>query len=393
MRQQTPAFFKLLTLISLLGCMQTANAHGDEDHSHPSSASASASASASVAISPNAVNSAQRLTDGSLFIPKLVQRQWGVRTVMTEIQDRALSVELNGKVVNDPNAGGRVQAGQPGRIEAGPKGLPVLGQRVTKGQILAYLRPLPASLERGTQQALLVDLDAQLSLAESNLKRVEKLADALPRIRIEEARVEVDGLKKRRAAVANSLASTEALVAPVSGVIGSSAVLAGQVVDTKEILFELQDPERLAVEALAYDPVQAAGLIQGSRASAALGNQELALEFLGAGSQLREQALPLLFRVLPSPQRAGKPTLALGQPLKIIAKTNATSKGASLPQAALVRNTNGDVVVWVHTEAERFVTRQVRYQALDAQNVLITSGLNKGERVVSMGASLLAQVR
>lgn len=372
---------------ALLGlASQSAIAHGDEDHGQ--SADSSPKPGAAHPSPENA--SAQRLADGSLFVPKSVQRQLGLRTVVADVKELAASLEFNGKVVTDPNAGGRVQAGQPGRIEAGPKGLPVLGQRVVKGQVLAYLRPLSASIERGNQQALLVDLEAQMVLAESNLRRVELLAGALPRIKIEEARIEVDALKKRRAAVGNSLQTLEALLAPVSGVIGVSNVLAGQVVDTKDILFELLDPERMAVEALAYDPAQAATLAPGARASAALGGVTLELQFVGAGGQMREQALPLLFRVL---KGRAQTTLALGQPLKVIARTSATSKGAAVPQSALVRNNNGDVVVWLHTEAERFVARKVGFQALDANHALITSGLGGGERVLSSGAGLLAQVR
>ena len=34
------------------------------------------------------------------------------------------SVELNGKVLMDPNAGGKVQPLNAGRIEPGPRGLP-----------------------------------------------------------------------------------------------------------------------------------------------------------------------------------------------------------------------------------------------------------------------------
>ena len=104
-------------------------AHGDEDHSQdnkPAAAAASSTATPGVMGAPSA---AQRLPDGSLFIPKEVQRQLGIRTVLTDVKDLAATIELNGRVMADANAGGRVQAAQAGRIEAGPKGLPVLGQR------------------------------------------------------------------------------------------------------------------------------------------------------------------------------------------------------------------------------------------------------------------------
>ena len=51
------------------------------------------------------------------------------------------------------------------------------------------------------------------------------------------------------------------------------------------------------------------------------------------------------------------------------------------------------VAVWVHTGAEKFERRTVRAQALSADSTAVTSGIAAGERVVTQGASLLAQVR
>ena len=70
------------------------------------------------------MNGPQRLPDGSVFLPKSAQRQLVIRTIKAEIADLPKSIELNGKVSMDPNAGGKVQAINAGRVEAGPKGLP-----------------------------------------------------------------------------------------------------------------------------------------------------------------------------------------------------------------------------------------------------------------------------
>ncbi len=49
--------------------------------------------------------------------------------------------------------------------------------------------------------------------------------------------------------------------------------------------------------------------------------------------------------------------------------------------------------MWLHTAPERFTPRVVRARPLDARSVLVTEGLQAGDRVVTQGASLLAQVR
>jgi cobalt-zinc-cadmium efflux system membrane fusion protein len=65
----------------------------------------------------------------------------------------------------------------------------------------------------------------------------------------------------------------------------------------------------------------------------------------------------------------------------------------AVPRSALVRGSNGVDLVLEKTAAERFMPRQVRVEPLDADNVLVTSGLEAGKRIVTQGAELLSHVR
>jgi hypothetical protein len=69
------------------------------------------------------------------------------------------------------------------------------------------------------------------------------------------------------------------------------------------------------------------------------------------------------------------------------------TEGLAVPRASVVQGSNGQSIVYEHTAPERFEARQVRVSALDAQRLLIVSGLNAGGRVVTQGAELLNQVR
>ena len=399
--------FTLLCTVAALQLSQHAFAHGDEDHSKKPAASSSAKANAKLSTSHSKsqvdASKAQRLSDGSLFVPKTVQRQLSITTVLSEISELPSSIELNGKVLADPNAGGHVQATQAGRIEAASSGIPNLGQRVVKGQVLAYLRPVMSSLDRGNGQSLLADIDSQLAIAEAKVRRYALAEAAFPRATIEAAQFELDALKKRKQAIAASLVKTETLIAPVSGVISVANAVTGQVVDAKETLFEIIDPTRLMVEALAYDPILTNDIAdanaswqyqqspQNSQANASNTTNAISLSFIGGGQQMREQAIPLLFRV--QNKQAKQATLAVGQSLKVIIQTKKKIEGVAVPQAAVVKLPAGEFGVWVHTEAERFVLRKVKAHALDAQRLSITDGVKDNERIVITGASLLAQVR
>ncbi|MBK7766362.1 MAG: HlyD family efflux transporter periplasmic adaptor subunit [Sulfuritalea sp.] len=372
-----------LVVAMMFGVTTVALAHGDEDHSQDKAAKPTPTAAGAT---PGASGMLQRLADGSLFVPKPVQRQLEIRTRAAHIGDLAATVELNGKVIPDPNTSGRVQASFAGSVMPGPKGMPVPGRRVAKGEVLAYLRPVSGAIERGNQRSQLAELEAQLAIADGRVRRFEQLEGAVPQKEIEAARIERDALQKRRAFVGASINAAEPLLAPAAGVISASHhLVAGQIVDAREVLFEIVDPARLAVEALAYDPGIAATLVS---ASALVEQTALELKFVGAGRQLREQALPLLFQIVTI-----NPAVAVGQPVKVIVRTAQGIKGAAIPRSALTKVGAGETAIWVHAGAERFVVRRVRHQSLDAANVAIVDGLHDGDRVVVEGAGLLSQVR
>ena len=379
----------LVAATALAFVANSALAHGDEDHSLDAkkpAGTAPTSAASGTSSTPGTPAALQRLADGSLFVPKSVQRQLGVRTQPVRIGDLAATVELNGKVIADPNSGGRVQASVAGSVMPGPKGMPTAGRKVVKGELLAWLRPVASAIELGNQRAQLAELEAQLAIADGRVKRVEQLEGAVPQKEIDSARIERDALQKRRAFVSASIDSAERLLAPGAGVISASHhLVAGQIVDAREVLFEIVDPERLAVEARAYDAGIGASLIS---ASALAEQTALKLDYVGGGRQLREQALPLLFRIV-----SANSMVAVGQPVKVMVRTAHEIKGAAMPRSALTKVGAGETAVWVHTEAERFVARKVRIQALDATNVAIIDGLHERDRVVIVGAGLLSQVR
>jgi membrane fusion protein, heavy metal efflux system len=331
-----------------------------------------------------AVSGLARLPDGSVNVPKLAQRRMGVRTLMVKEGEHARTVQLNGRAAIDPNAGGRVQAPFAGQIAPGPKGLPVLGQRVAKGQVLARLRPIGDAIERGNQAAELAGLRANRTLLEQRLKRLESLEGVVPAKEVEAARAELAANAGRERAVAKSIGGVENLVAPSSGIIASAAVLNGQMVDMRELLFEIVDPQQMLVEALATNAALAGRI--GSATLLEVADVQLTL--LGGGRSLREGAVPLNFRA------QGKALdLAVGQPVTVLARLNTTVKGIALPASALARNQANETVVWIKSGAQRFIALPVEATPLDAGTVIVTRGLSPDNRVVVKGTSLINQIR
>ena len=334
-------------------------------------------------------NGPSRQPDGSVFLPKPAQRQLGVRTLVTATGQHAKAFELAGTVVMDPNAGGKVQAVLAGRLEAGPKGLPGVGQAVRKGEVLAYVVPTAGAIERSNQLAQQAELRAARDLAARRVERLTELADTVPRKDIEAAESELQSLTQRLGAVGAGLATRDALVAPVSGVIASANAVAGQVVDARELVFEVVDPSRLRIEALAYDPAQAQSV---AGATLAVGGQRVPLRFVGAARSLRDQAQPLQFAG-DSSVLGTLAHLAIGQPVRVFVQSTDKVDGVQVPAAALLRNPANQTIVWVKESPERFVPRVVTAVPLDGTSVAVTSGLKPGDRVATQGATLINQVR
>ncbi|MDP3699403.1 MAG: efflux RND transporter periplasmic adaptor subunit [Hylemonella sp.] len=329
-----------------------------------------------------------RLPDGSVNIPKTAQRRMAIRTTLAGMSDAAATLQLPARVVMDPNRSGRVQAVYGGRVEPGPRGLPVAGQAVKRGEVLAYVRYQAEPYAVANQQSQLSELRAQRQIAEQKLQRLESLEGTVPRKDIDAARTDLAGLREREGSVGASLGQREALTAPVSGVIASVALVAGQVVQARDVLFEVVDPAHMLVEAGTPDATLGTR-IAGAQLADVPGTR---LKLLGAARALRDGLLPLTFSV-----QAGKPgaalPLAIGQPVQLIVQLKERVQGIVLPAQAVVRNPANEPIVWIKTSAERYMPQPVQYRALDAQTVVVTQGLGADKRVVVQGAPLIAQIR
>ncbi len=329
-----------------------------------------------------------RLPDGSVNIPKAAQRRMGIRTAIAPETEAAATVQLPARVVMDPNRSGRVQAVYGGRIEPGPRGLPLPGQAVRRGEVLAWVRYAAEPYAAANQQSQLAALRTQRQIVEQRVQRLAGLEGTVPRKDIDAARAELAGLREREASVGTSLQGREALVAPVSGVIASIALVAGQVVQARDVLFEVVDPAQMLVEASTPDATLGAR-IAGAQLLEAPGAH---LRLVGAARALRDGLLPLNFAVQAGQAGAALP-LAVGQPVQLVVQLKEKIKGIVLPAQAVVRSPANEPVVWIKTGPERYLSQPVQVRALDARTVVVTQGLGADNRVVVQGAPLIAQIR
>lgn len=328
---------------------------------------------------------AQRLPDQTIFVPKSIQRIFGLRTTVAESSTQRRSVELPGRIIPDPNASGFVQTSVGGRISPPPGGFLRLGARVEQGDVLAYVTPPLQAIDVSTMRQQQGDLDQQLSIVERRLARYELMGPTVvPRSQIEDTRLELKGLKERRASLDKVRREPEALIAPVAGVIAEGTPVAGQMAQPGAVIFQIVDPKHLWIEALSFEAI--AGL-QGASAVTSAG-RKLPLAYRGSGFADRSQSIPIHFAI-----QGETADLRAGQFVTVLIVTSDEKQGIAVPRTSIVRGANGQDFVFEHTAAETFVARPVRVEPLDGEKVLIAAGLQPGRRVVVQGAELLDHVR
>jgi cobalt-zinc-cadmium efflux system membrane fusion protein len=229
----------VLLVCALITAMAPVLAHEGEDHGN-----------AKPAVQSRGGELAQRMPDGAIFAPKPIQRIFGIRTELTVARGYRRSIELPGRIIPDPNASGYVQAAIGGRLAPPQGGFPRLGTTVKQGDILAYLTPPLQAIDVSTMRQQQGDLDQQISIVERRLARYESLAPsgAVARSQLEDTRLELQGLKLRRASLDNVRREPEALIAPVSRVIAEGMPVAGQIAQPNAVIFNIVDPTRLWVE-------------------------------------------------------------------------------------------------------------------------------------------------
>jgi RND family efflux transporter MFP subunit len=329
----------------------------------------------------------QRLPDGTVFMPKPTQHLLAIRTALTTPGQFRRTIELPGRVIPDPNASGYVQASAGGRLSPPPGGFPKLGAQVSGGDVLAYVTAPLQAIDVSDMRQRQGELDQQISIVERRVARYEPLAQsgAMTRVQLDEARLELQGLKDRRAALDRVRHEPEALIAPVSGIIADGVVAAGQMVQPNTVIFQIVDPTRLWIEALSFEALPGARTATARTAA----GRNLSLSFQGSGFADRNQSVPIHFAI-ESDRASG---LRVGQFLTVLASTDEERTGLAVPRSSIVRSANGQDVAYEHVMAERFQPRSVRIEPLDGDRVLIVAGIGPGKRIVTQGAELLDQVR
>lgn len=324
-----------------------------------------------------------------------VGRQTLYRTV--EAHGETHSVTQNESIVSAPFAGIVLSSMN--------RELPVSGQQVSKGHTLLRLNPAIQSEDGENYAEQFINAQSRLELAENNLRRSERLFanEAIPEAELEQARMEYRQALIRYQTIHETLQIEQdeidgygedaesyrfELKAPIDGTITEMYVTPGMQVRAGDPLFRIADLSKiwLNVHLPAHlrntlgSPESAVFSIQGSDRQITLEEVEGRLISRGATVDPQSRTISLIYEINNEDE-----TLQTGLFTTVSIDTERKENVLTVPETALIEE-EGTYSVFVQLGGESFDKREVVTGIRNRGHVEIVSGLEEGERIVTVNA-------
>lgn len=327
------------------------------------------------------------------------EQQWKIDFANASITERTIRESVAVTATIKPRATGEVLLTAPadGLLRPGPAGIPHVGMRVTSGQILGYLVPrLGGDSDLATLDLAVQRAGLDIEHARRDRLRLEQLFEdgAIPEHKLNEARnrerlaaAELDAAR-RRVETYQEGSNGLPLKAPTDGTIVAVGTAAGVAVAEGDMLVHIADLERLWLEArIAESDIGRVVAPQGvyfrldgdEKATVLEHGKNAKLIAYGDLVDPETRTVPVIFEFDNADSR-----LKAGMHLRAMLYTGRSATGVAIPASALVDD-NGQDVTFVQTEGESFERRVVTLGARDGDWIAVRSGVNAGERVVTVG--------
>ncbi len=269
-----------------------------------------------------------------------------------------------------------------------------VGQRVRKGQILMRLDPEDLKLAAAAEQSVVEAARAKYTQEKADEARFAELvkSGAVSRQEYDHARAALDSAKAQldaaeaQARVSNNSSEYAVLVADADGVIVRTLSEQGQVVAAGQTVIQLaHDGPR---EALINLP-EGVRPDLGTSASARLyGREQLYQARLRELSDAADPASRTFTARYVLEGEAASAPLGSTVTIELLTKRSSGSQCVQLPVGAIHDRGNGPGV-WIVDGKSEVKFRSVTIAAIGKEEVVVSGGVQAGEKVVALGAHLL----
>lgn len=338
-------------------------------------------------------------------------RAMGVIAVPAEAPSQAAYIVVNGTVAPQEGRQASVFAALPGRLIAGEKGWPAVGQLLEEGEVFGEVEQLPdadAALEAGARRVALeneiAQARAELDLFNRELERIRKLFEdgLIPKKQVQQAELDRQRTQNRLEEAQKSKEDIEKLTqgdsgplrlelrAPIRGVVLGVYAAPGEQVDDSKAILDIIDLEVVSVEtqvAEEYMPLvhQASHveIISADESRTAYRGQ-----FVSANPQtaLSARRQTVIYSV---PNREN--TLSIGSQVEVrlpTSKDPTSQPICQIPEGAVVRSGIA-AIVFIETQPLLYQKRTIELAPVQNGTFPVLKGLSQGELVVISGAAAL----
>jgi cobalt-zinc-cadmium efflux system membrane fusion protein len=344
-----------------------------------------------------------------ISVPKETQFLLEIRTARAQVRPLEARLVAPGKVIPRTDRYAQVASPVPGMVMASGSGLPLVGQKVKKGQVLATIQQSLSASEATEFSTGLIQAEAEASRAQAaleqarrDLARLESLKGVVAEKEVQQATLAVrtaeEELNRARAAREVLAGARQGqgtarftLTAPIDGVLVEAHATVGEQVEPSRPLFTVLDAAVVWVEARVYENdvarVEAAtgALVH----SAAYEGQHFPARLYHVGQVVEEgtRSVRVLFEL---DNREGR--MRPGMFVDVAIGAGGRQEVLAVPEAAVVEE-EGRSFVFIHTTPEQFERREVVLGIRDGEWREVRRGVKKGERVVVRGVGTLQAAR
>ncbi len=278
-----------------------------------------------------------------------------------------------------------------------------IGEQVKKGEILARIDPRDFEIRIKKLSAELKAAEARLADAEKDYARQKNLLKESAasqsqydktQMLVETTRAGIDSLKADLAAARNALNDTR-LAAPFDGVVNRKFTENHESINPGVPVVSLLDISKVeVVTAVPEDIViRKSDFVNLYATLDAYSGQKItaSLKEIGRQTDSANQSYPLSVVLDPPAMLTVTPGMAATVHI-VLRSPEQHSGGVYLPTSAVFAAANGDTCVWCVAHNSHDTERvKVKTGELKNDEILVTSGIKPGDRVVSAGARFLVE--
>jgi membrane fusion protein, heavy metal efflux system len=363
-----------LTVVTVVLCMislpmqlnQPAFAHGDDGHGEEEHAGG--------------------YTAEEVEVLKESQFLYGMRTKLSSYGNYVSSLKLYGRVIADINGLSEITAPQQGTLSSI---LVRVGEKVRKGQPLAVFEQTLGAADQLQYTTSRNNAMAELENAQRNYERLQKIRDIVAQKDLLTAETRLRNAEKNMESFSSSR-KTYTITSPIDGQVDNFTLSTGSPILQGQLMFRVVKMDRVRIEAQVFDKdIQKID-----------GKAHFLVECVQENHRTEEAKLISFGNVVNPVNQSSQVILEvdnaedlfkLGQFATVYVMVKNDKKQLTVPAASL-SDINGKPVVFTHTAPELFKVRYVKTGAASSYEVVIESGLEEHERVVTEGAYQLKSI-